>query len=320
MNNNESQSSRELLKDYQTSKFKDVFDSCVKAVISLLPWGVSQLYNDFVKSPSEKRLNKFLEALVADLERLKVETGGQVNLDNPSFQTTLMNALQIVMKNHQEEKILALKNAVLNSSFIHPIDDDLQFMFLHWIDEFTPSHLKVLISLKSLNDYAETIITTTNNGFNTLEESYDSNEESNGICFLEELNSNPNFYNQILKDLEDRGLVDFDDCRTLINNPLFKMKTNKNMSIIRNKYRPANQEISQKDLSLILENFYQISENFVNCFERAELGRLNYVSEINEIYPIKDIKRLFSVSKFLKNRVTETGECFLDFIKSPLAS
>ncbi|MFM6396565.1 MAG: hypothetical protein ACKPFF_07755, partial [Planktothrix sp.] len=148
MNNNESQSSRELLKDYQTSKFKDVFDSCVKAGISLLPWGVSQLYNDFVKSPSEKRLNKFLEALVADLERLQEQMRGQVNLDNPSFQTTLMNALQIVMRNHQEEKILALKNAVLNSSFIHPIDDDLQFMFLHWIDEFTPSHLKILILLK----------------------------------------------------------------------------------------------------------------------------------------------------------------------------
>jgi hypothetical protein len=193
-------------------------------------------------------------------------------------------------------------------------------MFLHWIDEFTPSHLKILVSLKSLNDYAETIITKINNGFNTLEESSDSNEESNAICFLEELNSNPNFYNQILKDLEDRGLVDFDDRRTLINNPLFKMKTKKNMSIIRNKYRPANQEISQKDLSLILENFYQISENFVNCFERAELGRLNYVSEINEIYPTKDIKTLFSESKFLKNRVTETGECFLGFIESPLAS
>jgi hypothetical protein len=291
----------------------------VKAVISQIP-GVSQFYNDFVRSPSQKRLNKVLEAIVADIERLKAETRGQVNLDNPSFQTTLMNALQIVMRNHQEEKILALKNAVLNSSFIHPIDDDLQFMFLHWIDEFTPSHLKILVSLKSLNDYAETIITKINNGFNTLEESSDSNEESNAICFLEELNSNPNFYNQILKDLEDRGLVDFDDRRTLINNPLFKMKTKKNMSIIRNKYRPANQEISQKDLSLILENFYQISENFVNCFERAELGRLNYVSEINEIYPTKDIKTLFSESKFLKNRVTETGECFLGFIESPLAS
>ncbi len=319
MNNNESQSSRELLKDYQTSKINDVVDSCVKAVISQIP-GVSQFYNDFVRSPSQKRLNKVLEAIVADIERLKAETRGQVNLDNPSFQTTLMNALQIVMRNHQEEKILALKNAVLNSSFIHPIDDDLQFMFLHWIDEFTPSHLKILVSLKSLNDYAETIITKINNGFNTLEESSDSNEESNAICFLEELNSNPNFHNQILKDLEDRGLVDFDDRRTLINNPLFKMKTKKNMSIIRNKYRPANQEISQKDLSLILENFYQISENFVNCFERAELGRLNYVSEINEIYPTKDIKTLFSESKFLKNRVTETGECFLGFIESPLAS
>ncbi len=296
MNNNESQSSRELLKDYQTSKINDVVDSCVKAVISQIP-GVSQFYNDFVRSPSQKRLNKVLEAIVADIERLKAETRGQVNLDNPSFQTTLMNALQIVMRNHQEEKTLALKNAVLNSSFIHPIDDDLQFMFLHWIDEFTPSHLKILVSLKSLNDYAETIITKINNGFNTLEESSDSN-----------------------KDLEDRGLVDFDDRRTLINNPLFKMKTKKNMSIIRNKYRPANQEISQKDLSLILENFYQISENFVNCFERAELGRLNYVSEINEIYPTKDIKTLFSESKFLKNRVTETGECFLGFIESPLAS
>ena len=185
MNNNEPQSSRELLKDCQTSNIKDVFDSSVKAVISQIP-GVSQFYNDFVKSPWQKRLNKFLEALVADIERLQEQMRGQVNLDNPSFQTTLMNALQIVIKNHQQEKIDALRNMVLNSALPNAPMDDIQFMFLNLIDEFTTWHLTLL-------NYC--------NDLDALDQYPDKSS------LFPDLENNTEFYNLVLTQLGNQKLI-----------------------------------------------------------------------------------------------------------------
>lgn len=186
MNNNEPPSLRDLLRDFQTPKIQDVFDSGVKAGISLLPGGVSQFYNDFVKSPSEKRLNKFLEALVADIERLQEQMRGQVNLDNPSFQTTLMNALQIVIKNHQQEKLEALRNMVLNSTLPNAPMDDLQFMFLNLIDEFTTWHLTLL-------NYC--------NDLDALEQFPDKSS------LFPDLEKNTEFYNLVLTELENKKLI-----------------------------------------------------------------------------------------------------------------
>ena len=186
MNNNEPPSSRELLKDSQTPNIKDVLDSCVKLGISLLPGGVSQLYNDFVKSPSEKRSNKFLEALVADIERLQEQMRGQVNLDNPSFQTTLMNALQIVIKNHQQEKIDALRNMVLNSALPNAPMDDIQFMFLNLIDEFTTWHLTLL-------NYC--------NDLDALDQYPDKSS------LFPDLENNTEFYNLVLTQLGNQKLI-----------------------------------------------------------------------------------------------------------------
>lgn len=185
MNNNEPQSSRELLINYQTSKLNDVFDSGVKAVISQIP-GVSQFYNDFVKSPSQKRLNKFLEALVADLERLQEQMREQVNLDSPSFQTTLMNALQIVIKNHQQEKIDALRNMVLNSTLPNAPIDDIQLMFLNLIDEFTTWHLTLL-------NYC--------NDLDVLDQYPDKSS------LFPDLEKNTEFYNLVLTELVNKKLI-----------------------------------------------------------------------------------------------------------------
>ena len=47
-------------------------------------------------------------------------------------------------RNHEQEKIDALRNAVLNSALPHPPDDSLQQTFLAWVDRFTVWHLHSL--------------------------------------------------------------------------------------------------------------------------------------------------------------------------------
>jgi hypothetical protein len=45
---------------------------------------------------------------------------------------------------HQEEKISALRNAVLNSVAPEAPDTDTQAIFLNFVDRFTPSHLRLV--------------------------------------------------------------------------------------------------------------------------------------------------------------------------------
>ncbi len=129
---NSDKSLDELLKDYQKNKGIDFFDTSLKASISFIP-GISQFVNDYIKSSSTKRLDKFLAVVFQEIENLQENTNQHTDLDNPSFQTTLMYALQIASRNHQEEKINALKNAVFNSALIDSIGSDRQSIFLNYI-------------------------------------------------------------------------------------------------------------------------------------------------------------------------------------------
>jgi hypothetical protein len=63
---------------------------------------------------------------------------------NELFITVLIQASQVVVRNHQLEKITALRNAVYNSALGIDIKDDLQLLFIRYIDELTPSHFVLL--------------------------------------------------------------------------------------------------------------------------------------------------------------------------------
>jgi hypothetical protein len=58
-----------------------------------------------------------------------------------------MHATQAAIRNHQKEKLEALRNAVLNSAEKNALDEDIKLMFVSLIDTFTPWHLRILSSL-----------------------------------------------------------------------------------------------------------------------------------------------------------------------------
>lgn len=75
-----------------------------------------------------------------EVENFKIE-----NLsDNEIFITTVMHATQVAIRNHQREKLEALRNAVISSALGVHVDQDMQQMFLEFIDGLTPSPLRVL--------------------------------------------------------------------------------------------------------------------------------------------------------------------------------
>ncbi len=76
-----------------------------------------------------------------------------VSFDNPTFQTTFKKAIRIADVHNQQEKLEAWRNAVLNSATPNFPKDDIQAIFLKWIDEFTVSHIRLLRMLHYLDNY-----------------------------------------------------------------------------------------------------------------------------------------------------------------------
>lgn len=105
------------------------------------------LFENIFTAPLQKRQQIWLGKMAEAIEKLEENIEGlkAENLkDNDVFITIALQASQIALRNHQEEKLKALRNAVYNSVLPNSPKVDIQSMFLRWIDQFTPSHLKIL--------------------------------------------------------------------------------------------------------------------------------------------------------------------------------
>lgn len=115
-----------------------------KAFIGIIPAGSLATYilDQIIKPPVQKRIKEWMDTVsvslnehISDIESLK---------DNQRFVTAFIQASQIASRNHQEDKLKALHNAVINSIASPSYAESLQIHFLHLVDRFTEWHLKVL--------------------------------------------------------------------------------------------------------------------------------------------------------------------------------
>lgn len=180
-----------------------------EALISSLPIvgsAAATLFNEVIIPPLEKRRNQFLQDLWDALKKLEetVEGFKIENLaENDMFITAVMHASRSAIQNHQKEKREALRNAVLNSASKLAPEEDLQLMFLNWIDEFTPWHIRVL-------NYFENPIGWFNKN-KISPKNYTSGSPAHGLTqAFPELNDKRNFYDPIITDLYSKGLIKID--------------------------------------------------------------------------------------------------------------
>ncbi len=68
--------------------------------------------------------------------------------NNDEFVSTFIEASRIAAKNHQKEKLDALRNAVANVAMGCSIDDSKSELFLRFVDELTVLHLKSLTAFR----------------------------------------------------------------------------------------------------------------------------------------------------------------------------
>ena len=77
-----------------------------------------ELFNTIIAPPFERRRNEWLESLANRLDALEKEKRLKIEQlsGNEEFISVVMHATTVAIRNHKQEKIDALRNAVLNSA------------------------------------------------------------------------------------------------------------------------------------------------------------------------------------------------------------
>jgi len=184
----------------------DVVHKAAKIVLSGIPWvggPVAELFNTVIAPPIAKRLDKWLESIYEELKMLEEKVKGfsiESLAENEMFITTVMHATQVAIRNHQKEKLEALRNAILNSALPNPPEEDLQLMFLNFVDLFTTWHFRILMFLNKPIAWAE------KQGVRFPHTLKDYLEETLEMAFPE-LKGKKDFYTLIVNDLDIRELI-----------------------------------------------------------------------------------------------------------------
>lgn len=191
----------------------DVAHTIAKAGISAIPvvgGAAAEIFSVVIVPPLSKRRDKWIESIAEGLKKLEKEVKGFKIEDlsqNDMFITTVMHATQTAIRNHQKEKLEALRNAVLNAALPRSPEEDTQLMFLSFVDTLTPWHLRVLKFFENPRAWGQ-----------KHDISYPSWPMGGPATVLEytfpELREHREFYDQLVKDLFSRGLMSTDSLHT----------------------------------------------------------------------------------------------------------
>lgn len=139
----------------------DLGQAITKALAASIPaagGAISVLLDNVLTTPIEKRKQQWLQSLATTVNELvdAVEEITAERLSNDeAFVTAALQATQIALRNHQDEKLEALRNAIINSALRSEPDEDLQLQFIRLIDRLTPWHLRLLSLLDNPRQYME---------------------------------------------------------------------------------------------------------------------------------------------------------------------
>ena len=107
-------------------------------------------FTEIIKTPYEGRLQQWQEDIgtaVIELSKFRQDIVNELKT-NDEFQSVLLQATQAAMRSHQQQKIAALRNAVVNTAKGIDISADLKQTFVRYVDELTPSHVALLRFLR----------------------------------------------------------------------------------------------------------------------------------------------------------------------------
>jgi hypothetical protein len=193
----------------------DVGHTIAKAGLASIPvvgGAAAEIFSAIIVPPLSKRRDKWIISIAEGLKELEDEVKGfkaEELSKNDTFITTVTHATQAAIRNHQAEKLEALRNAVLNSALPNPISEDIQLIFLNFIDTLTPCHLRVLKFFENPRAWGE------KHGI-TYPDWYTGSTSVALEHTFPELSGKREFYDLLVKDLFSRGLMNTDSLHTTV--------------------------------------------------------------------------------------------------------
>jgi len=184
---------------------KDIVHIGIKAIISAFPYlggPAAEIFAAVFAPPISKRRDEWIESWIERLVELEKKVEGfsvKALSQDERFITTVMHASQVAIRNHQLDKLQALRNAVLNAALGRAPEEDLQLMFLDMVDTFTPWHMKILWFFNDPTKYIQENKINANIAMGS--------PVSLLVIAFPELGKDREFYDQILNDLYLKGLV-----------------------------------------------------------------------------------------------------------------
>jgi len=201
------------MKEKPKQTASDVGHALAKGVLSGVPWVgglASEIFNLVIAPPLTKRRDEWLNSIAEGLQELeeKIKVFKIENLaQNEMFITTAMQASQAAMRNHQKEKLEALRNAVLNAALPNAPEEDLQLIFLGYVDTLTTWHLRILKLFDNPVEWFK------QNGKKFPDVLMGGLEHVLTAAYPE-LRGQRGFFDQIFKDLYERGLTNTETLHT----------------------------------------------------------------------------------------------------------
>lgn len=123
----------------------------LKGAVSAVPivGGVVAEVGNLYLNPLEKRKQRWVTEVTSAINEINNRFSilpGQLQ-ENDQFISFLYHATILALKNHQQSKIDALRNAVVSSVDPKGLDEDLKLQFLRYVDELSVTHLSMLACL-----------------------------------------------------------------------------------------------------------------------------------------------------------------------------
>lgn len=132
-----------------------------KAGLSIVPvigGALSEVFDAVIISPLSNRRDTWVEdigKMLLELKEKVEETSFEKLTEDEVFLSTVMQASQIAMKTHHEEKKKALISALKNTALNNYPDEDTQMIFMNLIDTFTTWHIIILKFLEDPKAFGE---------------------------------------------------------------------------------------------------------------------------------------------------------------------
>ena len=197
------------IEDLPQPDARDKLHQLVASLISPIPYA-EPILTAIVKPPLDKRREAWLMSLSEAIAALQKNYGYMTPdylANHPAFITAVLNCTSIALRNHQEKKLNALRNVVLNSALPNAPDDDLQQMFIHILDIFSTWHLQLLKFFANQTWFEKL-------GYPSTLDNLPAEEAIGKLeMIFPELSGRQIFVNKVVHDLSDNRLIALPEIR-----------------------------------------------------------------------------------------------------------